>query len=54
MTKPNPDPLAYVDAFERFAEHLRGAVAVLTADGWTPDQARDLVLHAIRHGGPRP
>lgn len=55
MTNPAKptDPLAFVDAVERFAEMLRGAVNVLVKDGWTPDQARDIVIHAMRHGGRR-
>jgi hypothetical protein len=41
------DPLALIDAVTEYAENLRGAVAVLVADGWTDEQARLLVLRAV-------
>lgn len=47
-TDSTPDPFAIIDGFERLAEVLRGAVAVLVADGWTDDQARAIVLHTLR------
>lgn len=42
-----PDPLAPIDVVQKLAETLHGAVAVLTADGWTEDQARVIVLRAF-------
>lgn len=45
--EPEPDPLDSIDAVERFAEHLRGMVAVLVADGWTDEHARLLVLQIV-------
>jgi hypothetical protein len=51
VTRPRraqqPDPLAIIDATQQFAEQLRGAVAVLVADGWSDEHARLLVLQAV-------
>lgn len=44
---PDPDPLEVIDAVQRYAEQLRGAVAVFVADGWTDEHARLLVLQAV-------
>jgi hypothetical protein len=47
------DPLALLDDVKTFAESLNGAIAVLVAEGWTPDQARELIIAAMRLQPPR-
>jgi hypothetical protein len=58
MTDPldtSPEYRARMDqlfaATRDFAGMLRGAVDELTRDGWTDEQARALVVHAITTGG---
>ncbi len=42
------DPLAVIDAMQPWLEEMRGLVAVLVADGFSDEQARDLVVAAYR------
>jgi hypothetical protein len=47
----NDDPLALIDSLEPLRETVRGMVAIFVQDGFTEEQARELVVHFITHAG---
>lgn len=47
LSKRLDDAEKFFDGFRQLSEMLNGAVRTLTADGWTEEQAREVVVAAF-------
>lgn len=54
MVRPIPGLADMVQAAQQMSAMLNGAVQTLVQDGWTEEQARVLMVHAVTGWKPKP